>query len=80
MEAYLQKKKSKHKDKKDKVIITVIILNFVLLNLDLSNFEHTVDPDQLASNEASLSGSTIGSLCLKMLTYGLLQVNRIKIV
>ena len=34
-------------------------LNFVLLNLDLSTFQNSVDPDQLASDESIRSGSTL---------------------
>ena len=36
-------------------------LSLVLLNLDLSFSENIVDPDQLASDEAIWSGSTLFS-------------------
>ena len=34
-------------------MVACIELTLVLLNLDLSYFENTVDPDQLASDEVS---------------------------
>ena len=34
-------------------------LTLVLLNPDISSFENTVDPDQLASDEAIWSGATL---------------------
>ena len=37
----------------------VEIQTFVLLNVGLFFFENTVDPDQLASDEAILPGSTL---------------------
>ena len=36
-------------------------LTLVLLNPDVSSLENSVDPDQLASGEASWSGSTLFS-------------------
>ena len=41
-----------------------MILTLVLLNPDLSVFENSVDPDQLASDEASWLGSTLFSTLL----------------
>ena len=37
-------------------------LTLILLNTDLSFFENTVDPDQLAFDEYILSGSTLFSI------------------
>ena len=43
----------------------MVLIQTVLLNLDLSFFENTVDPDQLASDEASWSGSTLFSTLIE---------------
>ena len=40
-------------------------LTLVLLNLDLSFFENTVDPDQMASLEAIWSGSILSSTLIE---------------
>ena len=40
-------------------------LTLVLLKLDLSIFENTVDPDQMASKEAIWSGSTLFSTLIE---------------
>ena len=55
-----------------------MLLTFKLLNPDSSFFENSVDPDQLASDAAILSGSTLFST-LYMLITEMLQVNGIKI-
>ena len=47
-----------------------------LLNLDFSFLQNTVDPDQLASDEASWSGSTLFSI---LLTTGMLKIISINI-
>ena len=43
-------------------IFTCLSLTLILLNTDLSFFENTVDPDQLAFDEYILSGSTLFSI------------------
>ena len=55
----------------DLILILKKVLTFVPLYPDLSFFDITVDPDQLASDEATRSGSTMFPLCLKTQAYNL---------
>ena len=39
--------------------VLYLVLKLIMLNSDISSLENSVDPDQLASYEASWSGSTV---------------------
>ena len=41
-----------------------VVVNFVMLNPDISCFANSVDPDQLASEEANWSGSALFAIML----------------
>ena len=51
----------------NRLILSYMLLTLFLLNLDLSCFENTVDPDQMASDEASWSGRKVIKLKSKLL-------------